>query len=41
LATARPLDQDFAHFTNLATLLILLALAQGVWSSRRRSSGRT
>jgi len=41
LAAARPLDQDFANFTNLATLLILLALAQGVWSSRRRSSGRT
>ncbi|MFO0437599.1 MAG: hypothetical protein ACK5YD_03645 [Phenylobacterium sp.] len=41
LAAARPLDQDFANFTNLATLLILLALAQGVWSSRRRSAGRT
>jgi hypothetical protein len=41
LAASQPVDRDFANLANLATLLILLALAQGVWSSRRRSSGRT
>ena len=41
LAASQPVDRDFANLANLATLLILLALAQGVWSSRRRSAGRT
>ncbi len=41
LINDRPLDQSFAFAGNLATVFLLLALAQGVWSSRRRSSGRT
>ncbi|MCA6286783.1 hypothetical protein [Phenylobacterium sp.] len=41
MSTSRSLDRDFAFFSNIATAVALLALALGVWSSRRRSSGRT
>lgn len=35
----RDLDPTFAFVSNLATLVLLVSLALGVWSSRRRGSG--
>lgn len=36
--TDRDLDPTFAHLSNLATLVLLVSLAIGVWTSRRRAA---
>ncbi|WP_397396894.1 hypothetical protein [Phenylobacterium sp.] len=36
MAMARPLDETFAISSNIATGVVLLSLAIGVWGSRRR-----
>lgn len=36
----RDLDPTFALLSNLATLVLLVSLALGVWSSRRSGSGK-